>query len=132
MNSQSACYFSAWESIDILTLTTIQTLDLFGGLNLGMSSWEGSVEHTVMLRKMGWIIIVILSAGSEINRGIEGEKNTLVSLWKINETLKMKGRNTSLDSNGYPLLYFSPLTKHSLSCQIFTCECANWVICGDL
>lgn len=61
-----------------------------------LKSWHEqlsvSAEHTVMQRKMGWIIIVILSAQSEINKGTEGERNTLVSS-KNKWDIKNEGKN---------------------------------------
>lgn len=63
--------------------------------------------------------------------GAPGEKIPL-KVQKMPVKLKMKGENMSPDSNGCPLLYFTPFTLYSLCCQILTCECASWVVCSDL
>lgn len=83
INSQSANHSPANKSINMLTLTMIQTLDLFHGLSLGMGAWEGlTVECNAGVatpRKTGWITIWILLAGSEINRSAGGKKHP----WKF-------------------------------------------------
>lgn len=71
------------------TLTMIQTLDLFSGLNLSTVVWEG-VWSSLWLRKDGIITIWILLAESEINRSARG-KNTLESSENARE-IKNEGK----------------------------------------
>lgn len=63
LTSLSICWHSQWS----------RHLTFFHGLSLGMGAWEGlTVEGVAALRKMGWITIWILLAGSEINSSAGG------------------------------------------------------------
>lgn len=96
------------KSINMLTLTMIQTLDLFRGLNLGMGAWEGlTVERIAERRKMGWITIWILLAGSEIN-GSAGGKNTLESSENARE-IKNEGEEHAPHPTPHPRIVMDTL-----------------------
>lgn len=128
INSQSVNQSSANKSINMLTLTMIQTLDLFRVLNLG----TGARECVIAPRKTGWITIWILLAGSEIKQGA-GEKypwkfRKCPWNWKKKEEEEYPPR---WRCNRSPLLCFTLFRCIHWAVK-YSREGVSWVVCGDL